>query len=198
LWQDLWATVVVFLLGYLLGSGIGILIGVVMGSFSFVREVLGPYIAFFNAVPRLILLPLLVVIFGFGQFPQVLLVVLVIVFLVIVNVTDGIDEVRGDLIANSRILGANRYHLIRDVYAPSLAIRLISTGRVTIGYAIQATVAAELIGASRGLGFRITDGQSKDAAQEIFAAFAVLMVLALVVDVLLSVAERRATRWMPS
>ena len=198
LWQDLESTVVVFGVGYVIATGIGIVVGLLIGAVEIVREVLEPFIAFMNAMPRLALLPILLVVFGFGQVAQIILVILVCVFMVMVNIATGVQDTRTDLLSNARMLGAGRFELIRHIYLPSLTIWVLSTARVTIGYAVQAAIAAEFIGAARGLGFRFSDAQSRLRADEMFAAFAVVLLLALAVDIVLGRVEKRTTRWMPT
>jgi NitT/TauT family transport system permease protein len=198
LWQDLESTLVVFGLGYVIATGIGIVMGLLIGAVALVREVLEPFIAFMNAMPRLALLPILLVVFGFGQVAQIILVILVCVFMVMVNIATGVQDIRSDLLNNARMLGAGRLELIRHIYLPSLTIWVLSTARVTIGYAVQAAIAAEFIGAARGLGFRFSDAQSRFRSDEMFAAFAVVLLLALAVDIVLGRVEKRTTRWMPS
>jgi NitT/TauT family transport system permease protein len=162
------------------------------------RELAEPFLAFFNAMPRLILLPLLIVWFGFGLLPKVLLVITVIVLMVALNVAAGIREVRTDLLASVRLKGASRTDLLRHVYIPSVALWVTSTARVTVGYAFNATIAAEFIGASTGLGYLMYLGQSSFQAQVIWAALLLTLVVAVIMDALLAVVEARATRWMPS
>jgi NitT/TauT family transport system permease protein len=198
LWQDLEATAIVFGIGYAIGTVAGILTGILLGTVGLAREIAEPFLVFMNAMPRLILLPVLVVIFGFGYFPQILLVILVIYFVVTVQITTGIQETPINLLNNARALGASKMNLVRTIYVPSLMLWILSTTRVVIGFAIQAAIASEFIGAARGLGFRFTDAQVKFRSDEMFASFAVVLVLALVVDVALSLVERRATRWMPA
>ncbi len=197
LWQDLWSTVFVFGFGYLIGTALGIISGIFIGTVRIVREITEPFIVFCNAVPRLILLPVLVVIFGFGYLPQVILVILVIYFIVTITIAEAIQETPRNLLENAKILGANKINLVREIYFPSLIIWILSTSRLMVGLSLQAAVAAEFIGAEKGLGFRITDGQSRFRADEMFAAFVVVLVLALLVDMVLTVVEKRATRWMP-
>jgi NitT/TauT family transport system permease protein len=198
LWQDLEATVIVFGLGYAIGTVAGIVTGILLGTVRLAREIAEPFIIFMNAMPRLILLPVLVVIFGFGYLPQVLLVILVIYFIVTVQITTGVQETPIRLLNNARVLGASKFDLVRAIYVPSLMIWILSTSRVVIGFAVQAAIAAEFIGAARGLGFRFTDAQVKFRADEMFASFAAVLLLALLVDVALSLVEKRATRWMPA
>jgi NitT/TauT family transport system permease protein len=196
LWPNLRSTVMVFVEGYLIGTVAGIVLGVLLGTLRWLRELSEPFLAFFNAMPRLVLLPLLIVWFGFGAEPKVILVVTVILLMVALNVASGIREVRPELLNQARLMGAGPAELVRDVFLPSIGLWVTSTARVTVGYAFNATIAAEFIGSSKGLGYLIYNAQDTYQAPEIYAALAVTVVIAIVLDSLLAVVENRATRWM--
>lgn len=198
LWGNLSDSLKVFIIGYAIGTAGGIVLGVLIGTIGWLRELAEPFLAFFNAMPRLILLPLLIVWFGFGLLPKVLLVITVIILMVTLNVAAGIREVRTDLLANVRLMGASRTDLLRHVYIPSVALWVTSTARVTVGYAFNATIAAEFIGASTGLGYLIYLGESSFQAQVIWAALLLTLAIAVIMDALLAVVEARVTRWMPT
>jgi NitT/TauT family transport system permease protein len=195
--SDVGATMIVLWVGYAVGLGGGILLGIATGAFKWIGELIDPFLVFLNAIPRLILLPIFVIWFGFGYFTQIWLVMTVIIIVVAVNVQAGLREVRFELLQNSRVLGANRLDLIRHVYIPSVAIWITATARVTVGLAFQAAIASEFIGAAKGLGYLVVLGESTQRPQEIFGAIAIMLAIAVVVDTLLGVLERRATRWMP-
>jgi NitT/TauT family transport system permease protein len=198
LWGNLGSSLKVFIIGYAIGTSGGIVLGVLIGTVGWLGELAEPFLAFFNAMPRLILLPLMIVWFGFGLLPKVLLVITVIILMVALNVAAGIREVRSDLLASVRLKGASRAGLLRHVYIPSVALWVTSTARVTVGYAFNATIAAEFIGASTGLGYLMYLGQSSFASQVIWAALLLTMVIAVIMDALLAVVEARVTRWMPT
>jgi NitT/TauT family transport system permease protein len=187
-----------FAVGYLIGTGVGIALGVVLGVSRWAREIGEPFLTFLNAMPRLVLFPLLIVWFGFGFTPRYIFVALVIVVLVAINVAAGFREVRQDLISAVRIYGANPWEVVRHVYLPSVTLWVTSTARVTVGYALNAAIVSEFIGASEGLGYLIANGQATFRPAYIFAALAATVVVALVVDSALLLAERRVAPWRES
>ncbi|HXC76925.1 MAG TPA: ABC transporter permease subunit [Candidatus Acidoferrum sp.] len=194
---DVGATLFVLGVGYVAGVVVGVVIGVLTGAFQWVGELLDPFLVFFNAVPRLMVMPIFIVWFGFGYRPQIYLVVTVIVFQIAVNVQAGLREVKSELLQNVRVMGASRLDQIRHVYVPSIAIWITATARVTVGFAFQAAIAAQFLGASKGLGYQVVLGQGTQKVQAIFAAMLIMVVVAVVIDAVLAAVERRATRWMP-
>jgi len=196
--SNLWVTTHLVLLGFLVGLAIGAVLGCLLHFSRFFHDVFGPYLTFFNACPRIILYPFLVVWLGFGMMPKVVTIVLVMVPTVAINIAAGFKDIDNDYVANIRALGATRFAVAKNVYAPSLGLWLLATSRVTFGFAFQAGVVAEVLGSKSGLGFLILEGQTRFKVDVMFASMVILVLLALVVDFVLSLVERRATRWMPS
>lgn len=192
------STLTVLLLGWGIGTVVGVLIGLLIGISSLAHDILQPFITFVYGIPRLILLPFLVIWFGFGLAPKVLLVVLTIWIITALSVAEGVTQIPKELIDNARLLGARRGRLVRDVYAPSLALWITSSSRTTFGFAFQAAIVSEFVGANEGLGHLIVVGQNGFRVDAIFAALVIVMILSIVGNALLSLAESRATRWMPA
>jgi NitT/TauT family transport system permease protein len=197
LWDALKDTVVVLVVGWVIGEVVGLALGIVIGISKTTSEILGPIMVFANAVPRILLLPVFVVWYGFGYTPKVLLVVTVMVFFVALNVAAGVRDVEGLLLENMRVKGAGALDLLRHVYLPAVSLWVTSSARVTVGYALQATIGSELLGADSGIGSLISHGQVSFSSGQIVAALLVAAALAVVIDQLLAAAERRAIRWMP-
>lgn len=197
LWGDLRQTLELLAIGYFAGLLIGFALGWLMGASRLAHAILEPYVVFMNAVPRIILYPFFVVWLGFGQTPKVISVILVMVPIVAINIATGYQSVEGQYLSNMRAQGASRAQLALHVYVPSLSLWVLSTCRVTFGLAFQAAISAELITSTSGLGYLAAKGQSLFDVNAVYAALAVVTVVAVVVDGGLGLVERRATRWMP-
>src|SRR5258708_25471207 len=158
LWTNAWSTIQVLMIGWAIGVALGTIIGLAAPSRN-VWDFIEPFLVFLNAVPRLLLLPLFVVWLGFGVLPKILLVISVIVVIVALAVASGIHEVDQAYLDNVRILGRRRGLLIPDLYGPSVVLWVLASSRTTVGYALQAAVAAEFIGSNVGLGALVVQGQ---------------------------------------
>ena len=191
------ATMRVLAIGWAIGMLSGTVVGTVLGLSSFASRVAGPYLAFFNGMPRLILYPFLAIWLGYDLTSKVVLVSLVIFVPVAVVVATGFREVDADLVSNVRLYGAGLPQLIKDVYGPSLATWIIGSARVTLGYAFQAAITAEFIGASVGLGYLVVRGQFDLDVNQIWAALVVVVLIAWVLDGVVSAIDKRLLRWMP-
>lgn len=198
LWTNTWSTIKVLMIGWAIGVAAGTVIGVAGGASRGVWTFIEPFLVFANAVPRLLLLPFFLVWLGFGILPKILLVISVIVVIVALAVATGVREVDQTYIDNVHVLGGRRGWLMRDVYGPSIALWVLASSRTTVGYALQAAVAAEFIGSNVGLGALVVKGQGYLDVAQVFAAIAAMLVLALVLDGLLSLLQRRVSRWTAS
>lgn len=195
LWSDVWVTVEVLLIGFVLGVLIGFVLGVALGVSAFLRDVLHPFLVFLNGLPRLLLLPLLVIIFGFGLVPGVIFVVLIIFVPTTIYVHSAFVEIDRDLLANIELLGGRSMDVVRQVYVPFLAQWVLGNMRALAGFAFQGAVIAGFWGEAEGLGHKIVHGQATDNVNEIFAAILVVVIIAVLLDNLLVMAERYAGRW---
>ncbi|MFJ6567657.1 ABC transporter permease [Streptomyces sp. NPDC091292] len=190
-----YSTVKVLLIGWFIGTVAGIALGTAIGLSDFVRDVLDPFLAFFNGTPRLILYPFLAVWLGFNDVSKVVLVALVIVVVVTTIVASGFREVDGGLLDSMRIFGARTGGIVRDVYAPALTSWLVGVTRITIGYAFQAAITAEFVGSSNGLGYLLVLGESKLDVDQIWAGLVAIIVISWILDTIIGFTEKRLMRW---
>lgn len=198
IWSAIGSTVWLFLIGYLVGVGLGILLGFGMGLSATFRAYLGPFVVFFNAIPKFVLIPFFIAWLGFGKGPGILIVLLVILFVAIITVEASVRNIQGDYVDSALMLGARRTDLARDVYIPAVGVWVVSTARLTIGLAFQSAVVAEFFGVGKGLGYYVEQGEQTFATREIFAAIVLIILVAWILDFLLSLVDRRVSRWVPS
>jgi NitT/TauT family transport system permease protein len=189
------STIVVILAGFLLGIVLGVALGSVLALTGFVSDVIEPFVAFFNSIPRILLLPFFVIWLGFGRTPKILVVAFVIIFVVAVHTATALRGVDVRVVQNVRLLGGGRWDVARRVYSPAIAGRLIGSSRVTLNTAIGTAVVAEFIGANKGLGALISTGQNTFDVSVVMASVTVVVALALVLQGVLTALQRRSTRW---
>lgn len=196
IWSNMLLTFAEVAAGFAAATVAGVLIGVWLGSSPAARQVVTPFLVFFNAVPRLILGPFFVIWLGFGITPKIVFVIFVIVFIVAVNVMSGMREVPRELVSHVRVLGGRRRDVVARVYLPSIAFWLLAGARATVGYAFSAAIIAEFVGSNHGLGYLLSAGQSSLDVNTTWAALAVVMVAAIAVDRGLAGVHRRISPWL--
>jgi sulfonate transport system permease protein len=197
IWLQIWTTMEEAVLGFLIGVACGVVAGVLLGQVRFLSDVLSPYIKAVNALPRIVLGALFVIILGLGMSSKVVLAAFLVFFVVFFNAFQGVREVDGNLVNNARILGASRMRVIRDVVIPSAMTWIIASLHVAFGFAVIGAIVGEVLGAQHGLGVLITDSQNNFNADGIFAGMIIIGAIALVAEWLISLLERRLLAWRP-
>jgi len=194
-WTHLLITLEEAFLGYLLGVTAAVALVAVIAPSRFLTRFTAPYIAVLNALPKIALAPLFILWFGTTLQSKVYFVASLICFIVFHGVHTGLKTIDPGLLANTRMLGATRYHLLRDLYIPAIVTWIISSLRLSLAFALLAAVIAEYLGANRGLGFLIANGQRTLATDTVVAGILVVALVSILLDRLLVRAERRMTQW---
>ena len=186
-------TVLAFVFGTLLGLAFGMWLALAPTA----AAILDPYIKGANAMPRVILAPIFAVWFGLGIGSKVALGMTLVFFIVFFNVFQGVREVSPVVLANARMLGANRRQLMRNVYLPSATSWVFSSLHTSVGLAFVGAVVGEYLGSARGVGYLILQAEGSFDIDTVFAGIVVLTAFALLLDALVGVAERRLMKWQP-
>ena len=197
IWLQIYTTMEEAVFGFLIGVAAGIVVGVLLGQFRFLSEVLSPYIKAVNALPRIVLGALFVIVLGLGISSKIVLAAFLVFFVVFFNAYQGVREVDGNLVNNARVLGASRMQVIRNVVLPSAMTWIIASLHVAFGFAVIGAVVGEVLGAQHGLGVLITDSQNNFNTDGIFAGMIIIGLIALVAEWLISLLERRLLAWRP-
>jgi NitT/TauT family transport system permease protein len=197
IWQQISITMEEAVFGFLIGVVSGIVVGVLLGQVRFLSQVLSPYIKAVNALPRIVLGALFVVVFGLGIESKVILAAFLVFFVVFFNAFQGVREVDGNLVNNARVLGASRMQVVRNVTIPSALTWIIASLHVAFGFAVIGAIVGEILGAQHGLGVVITDSQNNFQTNGIFAGMLIIGAIALVAEWLISLLERRLLAWRP-
>jgi NitT/TauT family transport system permease protein len=197
IWGDIAVTLREAVYGFFLGSLVGIVLGILLGQNRFLADVLGPYIKIVNAVPRIILGSIFLVAFGLGTFPKVLLAAVLVFFIVFFNAFQGVREVNPNLVANVKVLGASSLQVARHVTVPSALTWIIASLHTAFGFAIIGALVGEVLGSQRGIGLVISQAQGRLDPNTVFAGMAIMAVVTLAAEYLISLLESRVLSWRP-
>ena len=135
---------------------------------------LDPYIKMLNAVPRVVLAPLFLLWFGLGIWSKVALAVTLVFFVMFFNTYQGVRDADRVLIDNVRMLGATERQLVRHVLVPSALTWIFSSLQTSLGFAMVGAVVGEYLGATRGLGYVISQAEGTFDTTGVFAGMTVL------------------------
>jgi NitT/TauT family transport system permease protein len=198
LWYHLWVTMEESLLGFFTGSVGGILIGVALGRNRMAADVFSVYIKVINSIPRVVLAPIFIMIFGLGLASKVALSFVMVFFVVFSNAFQGVREADRSLIANAQILGASQWQLTRSVIVPSAMSWIFASLHVSFGFAIIGAIVGEFVGSRYGIGLLINIAKGSFDAAGMYAAIIVVMVVALAASYLMTAIENRVAKWRPA
>ena len=155
-WGDLWASFSEFAIGYLLAIALGIPIGLAAGRFRRLQYALDPWLNFFNSLPRIALLPVLVIMFGvFGPGSKIAVVFLGAFFSIVIPTMQGVRTTDRRFIDVAHSFGASERLLFRSVVIPSTVPFIITGLRLGIARALIGVVTAELYTQTEGIGVLI-------------------------------------------
>lgn len=182
--------------GLAFGTVFGLTFGLALGSSRFLSDVLGPYISAAYSVPKLALVPLLIIWFGIGITSKVIMVSMVAFFLIFFNAysgTQGADERMRDSLV---MMGASRGQLLAIFYLPASLLWLLAGMRLAIPYSLIAAVVAEFLGSRRGLGYLVAQGSGMLDTATLFAALTLIATLSVIISSIRTKIERSTTKWM--
>ena len=198
LWYHLWVTMEEALLGFFTGSIAGILTGVALGRNRMAADVLSIYITVINSIPRVVLAPIFIMIFGLGLASKVALSFVMVFFVVFANAFQGVREADRSLIANAQILGASQWQLTRSVVVPSAMSWIFASLHVSFGFAIIGAIVGEFVGARYGIGLLINIAKGSFDSAGMYAAIIIVMCVALCANFLMTRLENRIAKWRPA
>jgi NitT/TauT family transport system permease protein/putative hydroxymethylpyrimidine transport system permease protein len=193
--ENAWVTLQEMLLGILAALVVGVGFAVVMHRWRVLRDAAYPLIVASQTIPIVVISPILVVWFGYGISPKVLIVALICFFPITVNVLDGLRSVDPEAVKMMRSLNASRWQRFWRVEAPAALPSLFTGIKIAVVVAPIGAVFAEWSGSSSGLGHLIQSDTAYYLVARQFATVVVLSALALALIGLTALAERRVVTW---
>ena len=182
-------------LGLVAAVAVGYPVGVLMGYFPRVNRLLAPILYLTYPVPKIALLPVVMLLFGVGERSKLLLVFLIIVFQVVVAVRDAVAAIPPETYAPLRVLGATFAQIVRHIIVPASLPKFITAVRVAMATAISVLFFTETFGTQYGIGYYIMDAWLRVNYLDMYAGIVVLSAMGLVLFILLDWAERRLCAW---
>lgn len=193
--ENAWVTLREVLFGLALALLAGLGFAVIMHLSETLRRVSQPLIVASQAIPILVVAPILVVWFGYGTGPKLAIVALICFFPIAVNALDGLRSVDPEAIKMMRTLDASRRQILWRVEAPTALPYAFSGAKIAVAVAMIGAVFGEWAGANSGLGHLILQDNAQLETARLFASVALLATMAIALFALLALAERRVITW---
>jgi NitT/TauT family transport system permease protein len=197
IWKHLWITLLESVLAFTIGSIAGVLVGFWFARQPRIAAIFDPYVKMANALPRVVLAPIFALWLGLGIWSKVALGVTLVFFIVFFNVYQGVKEVSSTVLANGRMLGMSEKQLMRHVFWPSALSWMFSSLHTSVGFAVVGAVVGEYLGSAAGLGYLIQQAEGIFDVAGVFAGMFVLSAFVILIDLLVTVVERRLLVWRP-
>jgi putative hydroxymethylpyrimidine transport system permease protein len=193
--NNAWVTLREILLGFVSALAAGVTFAVVMHFSGFVLRSTYPLVIASQTIPIVAIAPILVIWFGFGILPKILVVALVCFFPITVATLNGLSSVDPEAGKLMRTLYASRWQIFRRVSVPTALPYLFTGIKISIVFAPIGALFGEWVGASSGLGHQILQDNAQLETARVFAAVTILSVIGLSLFGLTALAERHVVRW---
>ena len=178
-------------LGLLLGVTVGFVAAVLMDAFEVLYKAFYPLLILTQTIPSVAIAPLLVLWFGYGMTPKIVLIVISTFFPVTVGLLDGFRSADRDAIGLLRSMGANRLQIFRHIKFPSALPQLFSGLRIAAAYSVVGAVLSEWLGGFGGLGVYMTRVKKAFAFDKMFAVIFLISAISLALMALVELAQKK-------
>ena len=193
--EDIIASLIRVLKGYGLASIIGIIFGALSGMIQPVRRVLLPVSTAIRQVPIIAWIPLIILWCGIGELSKIVVIIVASTFPIMINTMSGVASTPDSLIEVANLYKLSKWDTFIKVYMPNALPQILVGLKLGIGAAWMAVVAAEMLGASSGIGYRLNDARSMLKSDQVILCIIIIGVIGIITDNILSVVFKKITPW---
>ncbi len=193
-WTQILTTLGEAAAGFVIGAIAGAAAGILLGRTRFLADVCAPFVTAANAVPRIVLGSLFVILFGLGVSSKIATVVVMVFFAVFFEAFSSVQGLDSELIEQAYLFGATHRQAVTYIVVPIAKVRILAGLHHAFGLALIGALIGEYIGSERGLGLLINTAQAMFDVAGIIAGLILITVVALLVRLILSAVERRLVR----
>lgn len=198
-WNDftvhLVSTIHLSFIGFLIGTCIGLLTAILLYLIPFLKDSLYPLLILSQNIPTIVLAPLLVIWFGFGMLPKIIVITLVCFFPVTVAALDGFKQTPAELKHYLIMAGANKRQMFWKLEFPSALPSIFSGVKISATYSVLGAVISEWLGAKAGIGVYMTLASSSFRTDRVFVSIFAIMILSLLFFAMIRLVEHLVIRW---
>jgi NitT/TauT family transport system permease protein len=189
--QTLWTTII----GFFLAIAFGLLLGLLVGASPFIYSGLYPLLIAFNAIPKVAIVPIMMIWVGVGALPAIITAFVISFFPIVVNVATGLATIEPEMRDVLRSLGANQREILIKVGIPRAMPYLFASLKIAITLAFIGTVISETVGGNGGIGFLMLSASARNDAPTTFAGLFAIAIMGILMYAACAMIERRMTRW---
>lgn len=189
------STVQLTIFGFLVGTLLGLMIAIVLHLIPGFKEAFYPLLILSQNVPIIVLAPLLIIWFGFGVFPKLMIISLVCFFPVTVSALDGFRQTPTNLINYMKMAGATKSQLFWKLECPYSLPSIFSGLKISATYSVMGAVISEWLGAKTGIGVFMTLASSSFRTDRVFVSIFIIMFLSMFFFGVIVLLERMTVKW---
>ncbi|MFA9457064.1 ABC transporter permease [Halalkalibacter sp. AB-rgal2] len=193
--EHIWITAIEALLGFSLGIIVALVIALSLDASAILRKSVYPLLLFSQTIPIIAIAPLLIIWFGYGILPKVLVVALVTFFPVVVNMIEGLQSSDRDMMRLLQSMGSSRWQTMRYVRFPHALPYLFTGLKIGATYSVLAAVISEWVGASKGLGIYLVRAQNSFATDKVFVSIVIISLLSCFLFLIIVLISRWTMPW---
>lgn len=186
-----------FLIGFGLALVTGVVLGVIIGWYRWVRLLFDPFVNALYAMPRIAMVPMIIIWFGVGMWSKVFIVFLSSFFPILINTVGGIRSVDADLLKAARAFCASDWQIFKTVAIPGSVPFILTGVRQGVAVGLIGVVVGEMFGGSQGVGFMVAYGGQTFATDTLFLGVMIIGFAGILLSILTEKLERRFSRWRP-
>lgn len=193
--DDLLISCIRALLGIFLALVTAVPLGLLIGAEEGLRKQLSPYIYLLYPIPHVVLLPLIIILFGIGNFSKIFLIGLIVFFQILVTTRDAAKNIHQNYYYSMQTLDATRLQVYLHVILPACLPKILTAMRISIGTAVAILFFVESFATTRGLGYIIMDSWGRADYTALYTGIICMALLGFGLYLILDRIERRVCRW---
>lgn len=174
---------------------VGVSLGLLMGYFARLDKILSPLVYFTYPVPKIALLPIVMLLFGLGETSKLIMIVLIIVFQIIITARDAVKNIPQEIFRSLQSLGAGRRQIFKEIIIPASLPEVLTATRLALGTAVSILFFTETFGTEYGMGYFIMDAWMRVNYLDMYAGIVMLSLLGFCLFSMLDLAEKYFCSW---
>ncbi len=198
IWQDLLVSGQELMTGYLLAIAVGLPLGMLMGWYRRLNYALDPFVSFFYSMPRIALIPLLIIWLGIGVKSKIAVVFLGAFFAIVINTMAGVHNLDSHLLKAARSFNASDAQIFRTIALPGSVPFILTGFRLGVGHAVIGVFVGELVAAQHGVGYMMATAGATFQTPKVFVGLIIFSGTGLVLTYVIQALERRFQAWRPT
>ncbi|MGM0901081.1 MAG: ABC transporter permease [Bacillota bacterium] len=191
------STIQLTVIGFSIGCSVGLLVAIALHLMPSVREAFYPLMILSQNIPIIVLAPLLVIWFGFGMMPKIIVITLVCFFPIAVSALDGFRQTSQELIHYMKMAGASKKQIFFKLELPHALPSLFSGLKISATYSVMGAVISEWLGGNQGIGVYMTLASSSFRTDRVFVAILIIMILCMLFFAIIISLENLFIKWRP-